>query len=131
MKYADILARILVGLVFTVFGLNGLMLGLLGKGFIPMPPMPPSDGTTFVTILLSSHWVVVVDLCEFVGGLLLLSGQFVPLGLTLLSPVLVNILCYHLLLEPDNLPMAVVLCALDGFLISRRWDAFRGLVQRK
>ena len=65
------------------------------------------------------------------GGALLAIGVFVPLGLTLLGPVIVNILCFHIFLEPKGLPIAVVVSALALFLLwAYRW-AFRGLIQSR
>ena len=101
MKIAALIARILLGLVFLVFELNGFL------HFIPQPPMPPSDATTFFTVLIKTHYMVKVFALQVIGGLLLLSGRFVPLGLTLLGPVLVNILLTHILLAP-GLPLALV-----------------------
>ena len=61
---------------------------------------------------------------QIVGGLLLLIGRFVPLGLVLLAPVIVNIVLVHVLMDPSGLPMAVVISLLELFLIWRYRDAF-------
>lgn len=92
MKYALIACRILLGLAFFIFGANGLL------HFLPMPPMPASDATTWSTIMMSHHWMTFVAVVQLVAGLLLLVNRFVPLALTLLAPILVNVLLYHLLL---------------------------------
>ena len=92
MKIAALIARILLGLIFLVFGLNGFL------HFIPQPPMPPSDATTFIGIFIKSGFYVPTFVCQVAGGALLLAGRFVPLGLVLLGPVLVNILTFHLTL---------------------------------
>ena len=129
MKYAVIGARLLLGLVFTVFGLSGFLDAIGSHGFIH-GPAPSGDAGTMAGILMSSHWMVVVKICEISGGVLVLTGLNVPMGLTFLTPVLVNILCFHAFLEPSGLPMALILIALDGFLISQNWGAFRGIVSR-
>jgi hypothetical protein len=102
MKIVVLIARILLGLLFLVFGLNGFF------HFIPQPPMPPSDVTTFFTVLMTSHYMVPVFTLQVLGALCLLSGRFVPLGLTLLGPVVFNILLVHFLLEPKGRPIAAV-----------------------
>ncbi len=102
MKMAIIIARILLGLLFVVFGLNGFL------HFIPQPPMPPSDMTTFATLLDRSHYMWPVFALQLLGGVLLLIGRFVPLGLTLLGPVLVNILIFHIVFQPAGLPPGAV-----------------------
>ena len=111
MKYVIVIARVLLGLVFVVFGSNGFL------HFIPMPPMQGQAGA-FITALASSGYIYVIALLQVVGGLcLLLGARFVPLGLTLLGPVIVNIVLYHLFLDPSGLGMAVVLSALALFLL--------------
>lgn len=120
MKIAAIVARILLGLPFVVFGLNGFL------HFIPMQPMP-GDAGTFAGLLYTSHYLVVVSLVEFIGGALLLAGRFVPLGLTLLGPVIVNILLFHAFFAPSGLMVALVCVLLELFLIWAYRKAFEGL----
>ena len=120
MKVATIIARVLLGLVFVVFGSNIFL------HFIPMPP-PPGLLGDFSKALFLSHYLHVVAVFQIVGGLLLLIGRFVPLGLVLLAPVIVNIDLVHILMEPSGLPMAVVVSILEVFLIWRYRDAFAGI----
>ena len=110
MKYAIIIARLLLGLVFVVFGSNAFL------HFIPMPPMQGQAGA-FIGALVSSGYIYVIALLQVVGGLLLLIGRFIPLGLTLLGPVIVNIMLYHIFLDPSGLPMAIVISILALFLL--------------
>ena len=96
MKYAIIIVRVLLGLVFVVFGSNGF-LHFMG----PMPVMP-GDAGAFIGALINSGYIHVIAGLEVVGGLLLLiGGRFVALGLTLLGPVIVNIVLFHIFLAPD------------------------------
>lgn len=106
MKIVALIARILLGLLFVVFGLNGFL------HFIPQPPMPPGDVTTFFTVLTTSGYMMPVFALQLIGGALLLVGRFVPLGLALLGPVVVNILLVHFLLEPKGRPLAAVTALL-------------------
>ena len=111
MKYAIIITRVLLGLVFAVFGSNAFL------HFIPMPPMQGQAGA-FIGALISSGYIYVIALLQVVGGLLLLIGaRFVPLGLTLLGPVIVNIMLYHIFLDQSGLAMACVICILALFLL--------------
>ncbi len=124
MKIVTIIARVLLGLIFVVFGFNGFF------HFIPMPPPDESVVSRFSQILMSTGYMVPVFLCQIVGGLLVLLGFFVPLGLTILTPVIVNIFLVHLLMAPSGLPMAIVVALLDLFLIWRYWGNFAGLVRQ-
>ena len=79
MKYAFVIARVLLGLVFTVFGLNGFL------HFFPNLPVPGLAGQ-FMGALLGSHYYVIAFGTELIGGVLLLSNRYVPLALTILGP---------------------------------------------
>jgi uncharacterized membrane protein YphA (DoxX/SURF4 family) len=91
MKWAVVGVRTFVGLVFVVFGLNGFF------RFIDLP-VPPEPAYSFIGLLIRSNYLYAVKVLEVVGGLMLLSGRLVPLGVTLLMPVAVNILFYELFL---------------------------------
>ena len=122
MKIATIIARVLLGLIFVVFGSNIFL------HFIPMPPPAPTLIGDFTKALFLSHYLHVVAVFQIIGGLLLLIGRFVPLGLVLLAPVIVNIDLVHLLMEPSGLPMAAVVTLLLIFLVWSYRDAFGGIL---
>jgi putative oxidoreductase len=67
--------------------------------------------------------------CQVLGGLILLLGRYVPLGLTLLGPVIVNILSYHIFMDPKGLPIALVVAVLALFLLFRYRANFAGLLR--
>jgi putative oxidoreductase len=124
MKIATLIARILLGLLFLVFGLNGFL------HFIPMAP-PAGLAGQYMGVLFLSHYLVAVFLVQIIGGALLLANRFVPLALVLLGPVLVNILLFHALMAPEGLPMALFATVLWGLLFYAVRRAFAGvLVQR-
>jgi putative oxidoreductase len=123
MKIATIIARTLLGLIFVTFGLNMFL------NFIHMPQPPEGPAREFMTALFMSHYVYVVTALQVVGGLILLGGRRVPLGLTLLGPVIVNIDCFHVLMAPAGLPMAFVVSFLALFLLWRYREHFVGLVK--
>ena len=123
MKVATIIARVLLGLIFVVFGSNIFL------HFIPMPPPPPGLLGDFTKALFVSHYLHFVAVFQIVGGLLLLIGRFVPLGLVLLAPVIVNIDLVHILMDPSGLPMAAVISILEVFLIWRYRDAFAAILR--
>src|SRR5262249_7261234 len=123
MKMTTIIARSLLGLIFTIFGANMFL------HFIPMPPPPEGPARDFMTALFVSHFLYVVGALQVAGGLLLLTGRWAPLGLTLLGPVIVNILSFHVLMAPAGLPMAIVVSALTLFLVWSYRRNFAGLVR--
>src|SRR6266436_8834087 len=123
MKIATIIACSLLGLVFVVFGSNMFL------HFIPMPPPPEGPARDFMTALFLSHYLYVVGAFQVVGGVLLFTGRWTPLGLVLVGPVIVNILCFHVLMAPAGLPMAILVSLLALFLLWRYREHFAGLVK--
>src|SRR5258708_35015450 len=94
-----------------------------------MPPPPAGPARDFMTALFVSHYMYVVGALQVAGGALLLTGRWIPLGLTLFGPVIVNILCVHVFLEPSGLPLAMIVSALALFLLWRYRARFAGIVQ--
>ena len=123
MKIATIIARTLLGLIFAVFGSNAFL------HFIPMPPPPDGLAGDYMKALFMSHYFYVVAVTQVVGGLIVLSGRFTALGLTLLAPVIVNILCFHIFLNHEGWQLASVVAALELFLLWRNRAAFANLLK--
>ncbi len=120
--YAITAARILFGLVFTVFGLNGFL------NFLPAPPHPAAADAFLGALAASGYMFPLIKGTEVVVGLLLLSNRFVPLALTLIAPVLVNILAFHAFLAP-GIGLPLVLLALELGLAWAYRDAFRPMLR--
>ena len=93
-----------------MFGLNKFF------NFIPMGPMPIGLGGQFSTVLFQSHYLWVIAAIEVTGGALLLVNRYVPLGLVLLGPVIVDIFLFHALMVPSGLPIALLVVVLWLFL---------------
>jgi len=125
MKIATIIARVLLGLVFAIFGLNGFL------QFIPITRMPTGLALQFVAVLMQSHWGLFVSAFQLIGGALLLSGLYIPLALAILGPVIVNILLYHLLLDHFGGSIGVVVALLWVFLFWRYRQYFASLFVQK
>jgi uncharacterized membrane protein YphA (DoxX/SURF4 family) len=123
MKVLTVIARILLGLIFVVFGSNAFL------HFIPMPPLPETLAGDYTRVFIASGYVYVIGILQVGGGLLLLIGRFVPLGLTILGAIIVNILIFHALMAPEGFPPALVVIALELFLVWRYREAFAGLVR--
>ena len=121
MKIAALIARILLGLIFVVFGLNPFL------KFIPMQ-LPPGLAGQYLSVLFASHLVYVVGVAQVIGGVLLLVNRYVPLGLTILAPVIVNILAYHLLMDLKGIPLALIATLLWFILFFRYRQNFSGIL---
>jgi putative oxidoreductase len=120
MKIAALIARLLLGLTFLIFGLNGFL------HFIPMPPPTGLAAQFFGAIFASHYWVVIFGL-QVIGGVLLLLNRFVPLALVLLAPVIVNIFFFHALMATAGLPLAIVVVILWTILALRNKQHLSGI----
>jgi uncharacterized membrane protein YphA (DoxX/SURF4 family) len=125
MKILTLVARILLGLAFLVFGLNGIF------NFIPVPPIPPGLMKDFSTVMATSHYMAAVGIFEVVAAILFLINRYVPLALVLIGPVIVNILIFHILIAPASIGpgIFVTICWFIVFRSVR--GAFAGIFQAK
>lgn len=119
MKYAILIARILLGLAFLAAGTMNIL--HLNKQTMP------GDAGVFLNVLATHGYMTVVALIMVIGGLLLLVGRFVPLGLTLLGPIIFNIFLFHAFFAPSGLPVAILTVLLEVFLIFAYRQAFTGI----
>lgn len=117
MKYILHTSRILLGLIFLIFGLNGFYT------FIPVPDFHP-----FMEILVSSGYIYLIKTVEVAGGLLLLSNRYIPLALIALGVDIVNITAYHLLLDPRNIIIVPILWILLLVLLYGYQNYFKPLL---
>lgn len=124
---AVLVARILLGLLFFVSGLNKFLV------FMPEPEMTEKGGAFIAALMDSGYVMSLVALTETVCGALLLSGFFVPLALVLLAPIIVNIIGFHLALDPAaaGLATVAVVVALHGFLTVQHWEVYTPLLVAK
>jgi uncharacterized membrane protein YphA (DoxX/SURF4 family) len=125
MKIVALIARILLGLIFLVFGLNGFL------NFLSMGPMPTGQAGQFVGALVPSHYFWVVAALQVAGGALLLANRFVPLALVLLGPVIVNISCYHVFLNPSGAAPAAVVTILWLIVFYAKRQYFSGIFAQR
>lgn len=121
MRIVALIARLLLGLIFVVFGLNGFL------HFIEMGPLPPGLAGQFIGALALSHYFWVVAALQVAGGALLLVNRYVPLGLVLLGPVIVNILLYHVFLNPSGISMAILVAVLWFIVYYQNRRHFQGI----
>ena len=111
-RYAAMIARILLGLGFTIFGLNGFL------HFIPEPKtaMPENVAALMAGMMKSGYMFPLIFATQLLGGVLLLFNLFVPLALVLLLPILVNIIAFHLFLQPAGIVPGAVFMVLELYL---------------
>ncbi len=103
MKIVGTVARVLLGLMFTVFGANGFLHFLHMKGE-PMSPL----AMQYMGAIAQSHMLQAAFAVQLLAGLMLLSGFFVPLALVLLGPIIGTILLFHATMAPSGIVNGLV-----------------------
>ena len=116
--------RILLGLVFFVFGLDAFI------HVLPQPSSPPPEGALalFLAFVKTGYLLPLIKGTEVLVGVLLLTNRLVPLALVLIAPVIVNIVAFHAFLAPSGLWLACALCAAELYLAYSYRDAYRPLL---
>ena len=121
MSKLPMIARILLGLIFFVFGLNGFL------NFLPTPPMPEAAGAFAGALAATGYMFPLLKACEVLVGILLLSNKWVPFALLLLAPITVNIIMFHAMLAPAGLPLPIVILVLHVYLAMNYKAAYKPL----
>jgi putative oxidoreductase len=120
-KIAATVARYLLGLIFLVFGSNMLF------HFIPTPPIPPGPLADFTRAFAVSHYDWAIGFFQIAPAILLLANRYVPLALTVLAAMIVNIDLIHITMAPSGLPMAAVVSILWLLVFLRMRPNFAGI----
>jgi uncharacterized membrane protein YphA (DoxX/SURF4 family) len=126
-RYLPVAARSAMGLLFITTGLNGFL------EFIPPPsaPMPEAAAAFATGLMQAGYFMPLLAGVQTAVGALLLSGRFVPLALTLIAPVVLNILLFHAALAPEGLGLAIVLTVIELYLAYTYRDAYRPLFRAR
>lgn len=124
MKHLPTIARILLGLVFVFGGVTGL--------FELAEPEMGEEGAAFMGAIMDTGYLwPVLKMTEIVCGVLLILGMFVPLALVVLAPVALNILLFHIFLEPSGVAIGLFLVVLGLYTAHQHRESFSGVLQRK
>ena len=123
MKIAATIARYLLGLMFTVFGLNGFL------NFIKQPPPTNPLAIQFFTAVAGSHYAYMFFALQLIAGLMLLSGYFVPLALTILAAEIINILTFHVTMNPEGIAPGLLALVLWLLVFTQYRRSFQPLLQ--
>jgi uncharacterized membrane protein YphA (DoxX/SURF4 family) len=124
-RHSSTAARYLLGAAFTLFGLNGFF------HFLPMPPSTPEAMSFGAALDATGYMFPLIKGTEVVAGLLLLGNRFVPLALTLLAPVVVNIVAFHVFLAPAGLALPIVLLLALLYTAWSYRDAFAPMLRSR
>jgi putative oxidoreductase len=125
MKIAATIARYLLGLLFLVFGLNGFL------HFIKLPPPTNPLAISFYTGLIGSHYAYMFFAVQVIGGVLLLAGYFVPVALIVLAAEIVNILTFHVTMEPSTIGQGILPLVLWLIVFVQYRGSFAGVLAAK
>ncbi len=107
-----------LGFIFIVAGLNHFL------AWFPLPTMEPAAAQFLDQLRASGYLMDAVAISQIVGGAFCFLGLFVPFGALILAPIIVNILLFHMFLDPGNMWMALVLVGLELLVFVRYWTRF-------
>ncbi|MEY4581391.1 MAG: hypothetical protein RL701_6094 [Pseudomonadota bacterium] len=119
------IARYLYGIIFVVFGLNGFL------HFLPMPPAPKAAADFGGALMQTGYMFPFIKGTEVLAGLLLLADLYVPLALTVLAPIVLNILAFHAFLAPAGMPVPLLVLALEVFLAYQYRGVFAPMLRAR
>jgi uncharacterized membrane protein YphA (DoxX/SURF4 family) len=119
------IVRILPGVMFLVFGLNGFL------NFMPQPKDMPQEIMTVMGALMKAGYMTVVSGAEVLIAVLLLTNRFVPLALALLAPIIVGILTFHIFMAPATIVPGIVVTVMELYLAWAYRGAFRPMLRAK
>lgn len=125
MKKLKPICRILLGIALIVFGLNGFF------QFMP-PPEISAEGMSFIVSLMATKYMfVMLNVFKLLFGFCLLINRFTALSLLLLTPITVNILCFHLFLDIKGILMIAIITVLHGYLLYAYRSYYKTLLSDK
>lgn len=124
-RYATASVRILLGLMFLVFGLDGFI------HFMPVPNDIPQEILNVMGALMSAGYLKVVAGAELLIAVLLLTNRFVPLALALLAPIIVGILTFHIAMAPESIVPGIVVAVMELYLAWSYREAFRPMLRAR
>jgi uncharacterized membrane protein YphA (DoxX/SURF4 family) len=124
-RIATSIVRILLGLGFLLFGLNGFL------NFIPAPKEMPPEIMNVLGALMKAGYMTVVSGAEVLVAAMLLTNRFVPLALALLAPIIVGIITFHIAIQPATIGPGMVVLAMELYLAWAYRSAFRPMLRAK
>ncbi|MDE2830425.1 MAG: DoxX family membrane protein [Gemmatimonadota bacterium] len=121
MSKLPLIARIILGLIFTVFSINFFV------PFLPMPEPTPEAGAFLGALMDSGYMFYFIKIVELVGGIMLLIGICIPFALVLLAPIVVNIFLFHIFLDPAGFMMGLFIFLLEFYLLYHYRSVFSNI----
>lgn len=118
------ICRLLLGAIFTVFGLNGFL------QFMATPAVPPEAQQFLAGLSAAKYFWVLEKTIEVAGGVLLLTNFAAPFAILLLAPIVGNIFLFHAFLAPSGLVFAAIVLALEVALLLTYWPSFAPMFER-
>ncbi|KPF63452.1 hypothetical protein IP69_18915 [Bosea sp. AAP35] len=120
--------RILLGLLFLVSAVDGFW--WLATGSHLIHPPTSARGVAFEAALQETgfFWPLLKSV-NLIGALSLLTNIAPALGLALIAPVMAVIVLFHLVLNPQGLPVAIILVVLGVLLIWAYRDRYAALLR--
>lgn len=119
MKIAVIVARVLLGLVYTASSLFFFL------GMMPEQKLGASAEQFMTGLFVSGYVMPIVKVLELVCGIALIAGRFVPLSLVMIFPITLNVLLFHGFLAPEGVLIPLLMLIANLFLAYQNRESYR------
>lgn len=118
-----LIISILFGLLFINSGLNKFF------NYMPMPENMPENMMKLMKAFMEIGWLLpLVAVAEIVGGILIMTNKFRALGAIIIFPIIIGILLTHILNAPSGLPVAIVLLAIEIWIIIENRSKYLAMI---
>ena len=115
---------ILFGLIFINSGLNKFF------NYMPMPKDMPENMIKVMTAFMEIGWLMpLIAIAEIAGGLLFITNKYRALGAIIIFPIIIGILLTHILIAPSGLPLALVLLAIEIWVIIENREKYLPMIK--
>jgi|SRR5690606_694763 len=122
MKIAVIVVRVLMGLMFLQASL------LFFLKMYPAQPEMSQDIMTYMSGLTIGHTLEIIKFIELICAVCFLVGRYVSLAAAVLFPITVNILLFHVMLDPSKMLVAVLIFIAHVFLFYAYRKNYAGML---
>lgn len=119
-----LIVSILFGLIFLNSGLNKFF------QYMPMPENMPENMTKLMSAFMEIGWLLpLVAVAEIVGGILFMTNKYRALGAIIIFPIIIGILLTHIVNVPSGLPLAIVLLAINLWVIFENREKYLPMIR--
>lgn len=103
---------VVFGIIFINAGLNKFL------NYMPVPEEMPENLIVLMEAFMQIGWLMpLIAVAEILGGLLFIPNKTRALGAIIIFPVMIGIILTHVFYVPSGMPLALILFAINLWVI--------------